>query len=201
MMAFLNSVEASGKARADEIVDRIIRNPLVNSNIKAEKILFNIAGGNNLSMIEVEKISRRIADLNPQAKIIFGISKNLKVKNRVKTTLLITGPSSPLPSMIKPEIKPEEKKRIKTKEKAKDLKAVKAPKKEKKKKTLKTSLIKTSIPISGGIKSTQPAAKKEMIRRTALEAKKAQEIEENKRIKQEAEWEIPAFLRRMKLKT
>lgn len=36
---------------------------------------------------------------------------------------------------------------------------------------------------------------KKAIRRTALEIKKAQEIEENKQSQQEKEWEIPAFLR------
>lgn len=195
MMAFLNSIEASGKARADEIVEKILKNPLFNNNIKAEKILFNIAGGNNLSMIEVEKISRKIAELNPQAKIIFGISKNQKAKNRIKTTLLITGPSTPI--IIKPEVKKEKKEVVKPKEKKKELKVVKV---KKKKKTVKKPVIKNSIPINVGTMASQPVAKKEMIRRTALEAKKAQEIEESKRMKQEAEWEIPAFLRRMRFK-
>ena len=36
---------------------------------------------------------------------------------------------------------------------------------------------------------------KKTIRRTALEIKKAQDSEENKKTRQEEEWEIPAFLR------
>ena len=36
---------------------------------------------------------------------------------------------------------------------------------------------------------------KRAIRRTALDVKKAEELEENKKSQQEKEWEIPAFLR------
>ena len=36
---------------------------------------------------------------------------------------------------------------------------------------------------------------KKAIRRTALEVKKEQEMEENKKSEQEKEWEIPAFMR------
>ena len=39
------------------------------------------------------------------------------------------------------------------------------------------------------------------IRRSGLEIKKAEELEEKKRIAQEKEWEIPAFLRRVKYKS
>ena len=41
---------------------------------------------------------------------------------------------------------------------------------------------------------------KKAIRRTALEAKKAEEVEERKQSDQEKEWEIPAFLRKIKIK-
>ena len=84
--AFLNTVEESGKDRVEKICEKIFKNPLLqNSGFKAEKILFNIAGSENLSMFEVEKISSHIANLNPKAKIIFGISKNSKLKNKIKT--------------------------------------------------------------------------------------------------------------------
>lgn len=41
---------------------------------------------------------------------------------------------------------------------------------------------------------------KKMIRRSALEIKKAEEMQEKRKIDQEKEWEIPAFLRRVKFK-
>jgi hypothetical protein len=41
---------------------------------------------------------------------------------------------------------------------------------------------------------------KKTIRRSGLEIKKAEELMEKKKIEQEKEWEIPAFLRRVKYK-
>ena len=192
MMTFLNSAEASGNDRAEKVVEKVLSNPLFDNNIKAEKVLFNITGGNNLSMVEVDKISRRIAELNPKAKIIFGISKNLDSKNKIKTTLLITGPSS----VAEPKQKIEKKFHSVKKENIL-IKSLK--KKNGKLKIIKTKPSKLAkIPIALKIKSTDS---REMIRRTALEIKKAQEAEENKKLNQESEWEIPAFLRRIKFKT
>jgi len=190
MMAFLNTAEASGKSRAEQIVEKVLNNPLFNNNIKAEKILFNISGGNNLSMVEVEKISRSIAELNPKAKIIFGISKNQKAKNRIKTTLLITGPSYVLETPVASAVPIKISKKIVTKHK----------KNKKKKPSFKIPFVKKPISITINSSPEKTVDKKEMIRRTALEVKKAEEIEEKRRLNQEAEWEIPAFLRRMRFK-
>lgn len=223
MTAFLNIAEASGKNRAEEINEKILKNPLISSNLKPEKILFDISGASNLSMLEVDKISRRIAELNPKAKIIFGISKNQKSKNRIKTTLLITGPSIAAPKEEKPAFakamagkeekpvlvaKPAEIKKAVPALKQGDKKEAKRgkpasprPKTAKKKEPAAKKIVPKKI-VSAGIEEKQekPAEKKEMIRRNALEAKKVEEIEESRRIKEDAEWEIPAFLRRMKSK-
>ncbi|MBU3896008.1 cell division FtsZ family protein [Patescibacteria group bacterium] len=180
MMAFLNTAEAFGKNRAEELSEKIMNNPLLNSNIKAEKMLFNISASDSLSMVEVDKISRKISELNPQARIIFGISKNLKSKSKVKVTLLIAGPSFEPPLAQKVVVK-----EVKT---HKRVKRKSAP------------VIKTAIPIIVPVSSEVQAVKKDMIRRNAMEVKKAEEIEEDKRLKQEEEWEIPAFLRKMRHK-
>ena len=45
-----------------------------------------------------------------------------------------------------------------------------------------------------------PESTKKTIRRSGLEIRKAEELEEKKRIAQEKEWEIPAFLRKVKFK-
>ena len=47
----------------------------------------------------------------------------------------------------------------------------------------------------------QEKSVKKTIRRSALEIKKAEQIEEDKRFLQEKEWEIPAFLRKVKFKS
>lgn len=232
-LAFVNTLEESGKDRAEKISQKIFENPLYqNNNFTADKILFNIAGGGNLSMFEVEKISRSISELNPNAKIIFGISKNPKLKSRIKTTLLMTGPGQQKPlAEIKKE--PAAKEPIKEAEHKKEEKklikkpALKAPKKASKPKqkpkekiqagrqplpqigSFVPSLNKIQISsrqseLTGGRLNITELSKEagsagqtpsKTIRRTGLDIKKEQEIEENKKIIQEKEWEIPAFLR------
>lgn len=107
-LAFLNIVETSGKNRADETIKKIFNNPLYEKNdFVAEKILFNIAGGGNLSMFEVDKISREISSGNPKAKIIFGISKNPRYKNSIRTVLLMTGSARKEEVVLREELKSE----------------------------------------------------------------------------------------------
>jgi len=240
-LAFLNTVEESGKDRADQTCQKIFTNPLYqNNSFTAEKILFNIAGGDNLSMFEVEKISRVVSETNPKAKIIFGISKNSKLKNKIKTTLLMTGAGQKgdiikekvaVEEKIIPEIIPEsvkeekvaveekvltkkidkkkEKKevKVKVKEQKKDTKPKKEKKVKKKKETL-IPVLNIPTPVSAGLSEKRinviqlsEESNKKGVRRNALEVRKAQEAEENKRALQEKEWEIPAFLRKVKFKS
>lgn len=214
-LAFLNTAQASGKDKADKIIKEVLHNPLYqDNNFTPEKILFNIAGGGGLSMFEVDKISKAIAEKNQKAKIIFGISKNQKYKNKIKTTLLMTGPG--LGSSIV------------EKEKAKEVAAQKEPakkaniKKTKPKKQIvrqkpanieekEAQIIDDVFPAfnntpvdAGGLRKLIVAenvqTSKKAIRRSALEIKKTEELEENKKSRQEKEWEIPAFLRKVKFK-
>ena len=203
-LAFLNTVQASGKDRAEKIVSEIMKNDLYqNGNFTPEKILFNIAGGGNLSMFEVDTISRSIAEKSQKAKIIFGISKNPQLKNKIKTTLLMTGPtlgsenavkdSTPVKSVVKPA-------KIVKKIKKKKQSIQQLPKE--KKENIMSNLVpifqNTPVGMPGVSKlaiTEESGNQKKAIRRTALEVKKAEEIEENKKSDQEKEWEIPAFLR------
>lgn len=204
--AFLNTVEFSGKERTEKTIQEILRNPLYQeNNFKAEKILFNIAGGGDLSMFEVDRISKAIAEKNPGAKIIFGISKSGKSKGKIKTTVLMTGAS----------VKEDEKK-IAEKSPKKKLLLRKAARKIKPVSRENSSEnspgeIQEVLPVSfGGVPAVsispyaelskiniaeEPRQAKKTIRRTALEIKKAQEVEESEKSAQEKEWEIPAFLR------
>ncbi len=212
-LAFLNTTEASGHDRAQKVIQQILHNPLYQSNnFKTEKVLFNIAGGGNLSMLEVDKISRVIAEQCPRAKIIFGISKEAEYKNKIKTTLLMTGPQAGQNVKDEDAIKAQDGKKAK--------KAVKSASNKKKKKRAgpKTGILQEhnipfentlaplfgDVPAEAGLKrlsiSEEPLNQKKAIRRNALDIKKAEEMEENKKSQQEKEWEIPAFLRKVKFK-
>ncbi len=220
-LAFLNTAEASGKDRAETIMKNILHNPLYqNNNFVAEKVLFNIAGGTALGMFEVDKISRVITAQNPKAKIIFGISKDATLKNKIKTTLLMTGPADdakPEPVtqkikslIVKQKMKAEKVALVKKKTSRKNIgKAIK-PKKVKKKISELVPLQDTLIPVFNplmeevgvrklSIVQVLPSEKK-AIRRSALDIKRDQEMEENEKSQQEKEWEIPAFLRKVKFK-
>ncbi len=223
-LAFLNTAESSGKNRAIDIAQKILRNPLYqNNNFTAEKILFNISGGGNLSMFEVDKISRTISDLNPKAKIIFGVSKNSKYKNKIKTTLLMAGPSI-VAEAKNPKLKISRAKISLVQSKRKSIlkKGIKKQKKhiidniKKEKNEEKIPFVDTLTPVFNNIPFGNQSAelglkklsitevskrRKKAIRRTGLEIKKAEEAEENKQSMQEKEWEIPTFLRKVKFKS
>jgi cell division protein FtsZ len=214
--AFLNTIEESGKNRAEKICEKILFNPLLQNNaFKAEKILLNIEGSNNLSMLEVEKISKKVSELNPDAKIIFGISKDQKLNNKIKTTILMTGGGEKPEEIKKTEIIEKKIEKVKVLKKIVEKKKVVV---KKNKKILKKQPNEEYLPVSVDIPvlPIQPSepivlqerriniiepesqASKAAIRRSGLEIKKAEELEEKKRQQQEKEWEIPAFLRRGK---
>lgn len=231
--AFLNTIESSGKDRAEDIAKRILFNPLYqNNNFITENILFNISGGQNLSMYEVEKISNDISQLNPNAKIIFGISKDFKLKNKIKATLLMTGPriksasvkdkeSAPVTEKPAKKVKkiavvkkkhikkkPEKKPKINNKKKKTDNKKQEVQKPEEDVEISSIPIFSKDPeiePVSVGDKklsviSDSTDSGKKAIRRNALDIKKALDAEEQKKQLQEKEWEIPAFLRRVKFK-
>jgi len=215
-LAFLNTAEASGKDRAEKVVKDILNNPLYqNHNFTAEKILFNIAGSANLSMFEVDKISRAISSQNPKAKIIFGISKSQRHKNKIKTTLLMTGPAlgaelhdEPSESAGQADSKKESKKPKKPSKKQSKNNQGSGNKETAERKVMDSeSLIPAFVneSVDLGLRRLSVVEieqkPKRTIRRSALDIKQAQEQEEQEKSLQEKEWEIPAFLRKVKFKS
>lgn len=219
-LAFLNTAQASGKDKIEKIKKTLLHNHLYsNNNFNVQKILFNISGDKNLSMLEVDRISKIISEKSPKAKIIFGISKNPKYKNKIKVTILMTGPNfqENQELLVAPKIEGKIKK-IKAK---KNKKKFNKPKGEiivmnplpqvsnripiSVESSIKSSVIETISSAQNEKKdqmhsSSKTREKTATIRRTALEIKKAQEIQENEKSQQEKEWEIPAFLRKIKFK-
>ncbi len=171
---YFSQAAAQGANRAEEINKRVFTGPLFGqapANVK--RILFNISGGKDLTLKEVETISQHIASLNRKAKIIFGISQQPNLAGRIKLTLLAVGEG-------------EVKKNNESKKRKK--KPIVLPKKSALK-TLKKSLEK--------VKEVKPKEDKQKTRRSALEVKKTEEEDNEKEwAGGEPEWEIPAFLRK-----
>ena len=91
---FLSKGEAAGPNRVEDVLKQLFSNPIFEgAPKKVSRILFNISGGNDLKLKEVEQVSSSIAALNPRAKIIFGISECLKSAGKLKIILLAVAES------------------------------------------------------------------------------------------------------------
>ena len=211
-LAYLNATRAEGSNRVDEVLKGVLRSPLNQYSIQgAEKILFGITASQELGMKEVEQISKTISDFNRKAKIIFGISQDSNYRDKIRVTLLAVGcekKQKPTPkSKPKPKPKPEPepkslpppkpKRKLKPKPKKPKPKKPK-PKKPKPKRKLKPKPKKPKPKKVAEEKKSEevnPEAEN-LIRRNALDLKKAAQKTEQDLLDQEKKWDIPAFLRK-----
>jgi cell division protein FtsZ len=83
----------TGENRASEAAKAAIESPLLEMSIDGAKgILFNITGGNDLGMFEVDEASRIITEAaDPEANIIFGAVINDSYTGEIKITVIATG--------------------------------------------------------------------------------------------------------------
>ncbi len=92
--ALMGIGESSGEKRAEEAAQRAINSPLLEVSITGAKgVLFAIAGGDDLGMLEIQDAARVITEsIDPHAKVIFGAIRDEKLKkNEVKVTVIATG--------------------------------------------------------------------------------------------------------------
>ncbi len=85
---------SSGEKRAEEAARIAINSPLLEVSITGAKgVLFAIAGGDDLAMLEIQDAARIITEsIDPHAKVIFGAIKDDKLKkNELKVTVIATG--------------------------------------------------------------------------------------------------------------
>jgi len=80
--------------RAEEAAREALGSPLLDISIDgARGLLFNIAGGEDLSMAEVDKAAKIITQsIDSDAKVIFGVTQDDKLrKKEIKITVIATG--------------------------------------------------------------------------------------------------------------
>jgi cell division protein FtsZ len=85
---------ASGEKRAEEAALAAINSPLLEVSIAGAKgVLFAIAGGEDLGMLEIQDAAKIITEsIDPNAKVIFGAIHDDKLKkNEIKVTVIATG--------------------------------------------------------------------------------------------------------------
>jgi cell division protein FtsZ len=83
----------TGDSRAAEAARAAVDSPLLELSIDGAKgVLFNITGGNDLSMFEVDEAARIITEAaDPEANIIFGAVIDENYTGQVKVTVVATG--------------------------------------------------------------------------------------------------------------
>jgi cell division protein FtsZ len=85
---------ASGEKRAEKAALAAINSPLLDVSIKGAKgVLFNVSGGKDISLSEIEQVAKTITqEVNPAAKIIFGAIQDEKLsRGEIKVTVIATG--------------------------------------------------------------------------------------------------------------
>lgn len=92
--AMMGTGEAEGENRALIAAEKAISNPLLDDDsIKgARSILINIAGGNDLNLMEVDAVTDRVrSELPPEANIIFGTYTDENLDGKIRVSLVATG--------------------------------------------------------------------------------------------------------------
>ncbi|MCD6453167.1 MAG: cell division protein FtsZ [Dehalococcoidales bacterium] len=91
--AWMSIGTASGKNRAVDAAKEALSSPLLDVSIAGSKgVLFNVVGGSNLSLFEVNEAAALIQQaVDPEANIIFGVGKDPRMENDVRITLIATG--------------------------------------------------------------------------------------------------------------
>lgn len=172
---------ASGEGRAAEAARKAINSPLLEISVSGAKgVLFTVAGGEDLTMHEIQEAAKIITEsVDPNAKIIFGAIRDDKVKrNEIKITVIATGfPDAQI-----------------TGQKGSSLFQISQKSAEEEKEEFAGKIYNT-INASQGAKRGAAASGTEGRKKTAMPTPEAEKEEE------ESDWgAVPAFLRRSRLK-
>jgi cell division protein FtsZ len=103
--ALMGIGRASGDDRAIEAAKMAINSPLLEVSIDgATGVLFNVSGGTDMAMAEINEAARIITEhISPDAKVIFGAVLDDKLKKgEIKITVVATGFNSGQPSTLRP---------------------------------------------------------------------------------------------------
>lgn len=91
--AWMSIGRGSGQNRAKDAAREALSSPLLDVSIEgARGVLFNVAGGSNLSLFEINDAAEVIRQaIDPEANIIFGVVLDPNMGNDVRLTLIATG--------------------------------------------------------------------------------------------------------------
>lgn len=92
--ALFGVAKAQGDGRATRAALAAINSPFLDLSIKGAKgILFNVSGGKDISLSDIDEVAKTITqEINPEAKVIFGAVQDEKLaKGEIKVTVVATG--------------------------------------------------------------------------------------------------------------
>ncbi|MFC2007071.1 cell division protein FtsZ [Chloroflexota bacterium] len=91
--AWMSIGRGSGQNRAADAAKEALASPLLDVSIDGSRaVLFNVVGGSNLTLFEVNQAADVIKNaVDPQANIIFGVANEPGMDNEVRITLITTG--------------------------------------------------------------------------------------------------------------
>jgi len=92
--ALFGVAKAQGEGRAVKAALSAINSPFLDISIKGAKgILFNVSGGKDISLADIDEVAKTITqEINPEAKVIFGAVQDEKLKKgEIKVTVVATG--------------------------------------------------------------------------------------------------------------
>ncbi|MEK7203827.1 MAG: cell division protein FtsZ [Patescibacteria group bacterium] len=95
--ALMGIGRASGEDRAIEAAKTAISSPLLEISIDGAKgVLFNVTGGPDLTMAEINDAAKVITEsIDPEARVIFGATQDINLKKgEIQVTVIATGFSS-----------------------------------------------------------------------------------------------------------
>lgn len=91
--AWMSIGHGSGQHRAVDAANDALASPLLDVSVEGAKgVLFNVTGGDTLTLFEVNEAAEVIRNaVDPEANIIFGVTFDSAMENELKITLIATG--------------------------------------------------------------------------------------------------------------
>jgi cell division protein FtsZ len=95
------SVEASGPARAREVVEKLLAHPLLDEGralAESDAVLVSLMGGRDLTMAEVGRVMEQISRHCERAQVIMGAAVDEAMKTRLSVTVIAAKPNGSMPA-------------------------------------------------------------------------------------------------------
>ncbi len=91
--AWMSIGRGSGQNRAIEAAKEALSSPMLDVSVAGSRgVLFNVVGGTNLTLFEVNEAAEVIKQaVDPEANIIFGVAHDPSMDKEIKITLIATG--------------------------------------------------------------------------------------------------------------